>query len=276
MKVMLTGAGGQLGRALQRLLPPEQVLACTHQDLDITCEKSVSAFFKEHTPSIIINCAAYNQVDQAEDDYKTAVQVNVEGPHHLAIASAAANIPIVHISSDYVFDGTKGAPYNEFDAPNPLSKYGRSKLDGENEVRSCNPRHFVIRTAWLFYEHGKNFPKTMLGLKDRDEVKVVSDQKGSPTYVPHLAQAILSLIETDAYGLYHMAAQGEASWYDFTCALYKEAGITARVQPIFSAELGRKARRPAYSALASAQTPRILLPDWHQGLKEFLENLESF
>lgn len=271
MKILLTGANGQLGQALRNIIPAKDVIACARKDLNIVDEDAVSEMLKINKPDLLINCAAYNLVDQAEDDFKKANEVNVVGPHNLALASASLGIPIVHVSTDYVFDGTKGSAYDEFDAPNPLSKYGRSKLDGENEVRSCNPRHFVVRTSWLYSKTGQNFPKTMLSFKDREEVNVVNDQVGSPTYVPHLAEAIMKLIETDAYGIYHLAAQGTASWYEFAVLLYKKAGISMKVNPISSDELGRKAKRPAYSVLVTTQTPQILLPSWESGLEEFLK-----
>jgi dTDP-4-dehydrorhamnose reductase len=269
MKVLITGAGGQLGSALQAALANDDITALTHAQLDIARLRDVNETMAVNRPDIVINTAAYTNVDGAETEWEEAYRCNALGPRNLALATASRNIPLLHVSTDYVFDGTSEKPYHEFDRTNPLSVYGKSKLAGEQAVADCNPRHYIVRTAWLYSPEGKNFPKTMLSLASRDEVRVVSDQYGSPTYAPHLAKAIAELIETGAYGIYHLAGNGGASWYELTLKLYRLCGIGTRVRPVATAEFPRPAVRPRYSVLTSIQDPQILLPPWEDGLAEF-------
>jgi dTDP-4-dehydrorhamnose reductase len=219
---------------------------------------------------VVINAAAYNNVDGAESDPLAAYRANALGPRNIAIATAAAGIPLLHVSSDYVFDGTSARPYHEFDHPQPVSVYAASKLAGEDAVRMLNPKHYLVRTAWLYSAVGKNFAKTIYALaQQQSQVRVVNDQVGSPTYVPHLAVAIATLIATQAFGTYHLANQGAASWYELTCALYRQCGIATPVQPITTPEFPRPAKRPAYSVLTTIQDPTILLPGWEEGVMAF-------
>lgn len=270
MKILLTGAGGQLGRAMQATPGENELIALTHDDLDITNLDQVRGAIEVHSPDIVINTAAWTDVDGAESDEDGAYSLNALGPRNLALASGSLSLPIVHLSTDYVFDGDASRPYHEFDEPNPRTVYGRTKLAGERAVAALNPRHYIVRTAWLYHNEGKNFPTTMIGQADRDEVRVVSDQYGSPTYAPHLARAIGDLIVTGAYGTWHLAGRGGTSWYEITCALYELMGFRTRVIPVSTADFPRPAQRPRYSVLKTLQQPEILLPPWREGLKEFV------
>ncbi len=273
MKVLVTGANGQLGAALQRVLSHD-VVALDRNEMDITDWNVVQQVFVRVKPDVVINAAAFTQVDVAEEEKTPAYQINALGARNLALATAALEIPIVQVSTDYVFDGLGHKPLHEYDVPNPRSVYGASKLAGEQAVTSLNPQHFIVRTAWLFHVHGNNFLKTMCGLADRPEVRVVSDQFGSPTFAPHLAQAIEQLIETQAYGVYHCAGRGGASWYELTKHLYALLKIKTPVVPVSTAEFPRPAERPRYSVLTTIQEPRIVLPPWQEGVESFVIGLD--
>ncbi|NOT53889.1 MAG: dTDP-4-dehydrorhamnose reductase [Deltaproteobacteria bacterium] len=276
MKILLTGAKGQLGQALQRTLTAHAVTAYDHAQLDITKLTNVRDAIYAMYPDVVINAAAYNNVDGAESDPLSSYRGNALGPRNLAVATATAGIPLLHVSSDYVFDGASTRPYHEFDRPHPLSAYAASKLAGEDAVRELNPKHYLVRTAWLYSAVGKNFAKTICALaQQQSEVRVVKDQIGSPTYVPHLATAIATLISTQAFGTYHFANQGAASWYDLTCALYRQRGITTPVQAVTTPEFPRSAKRPAYSALMTIQDPTILLPTWEEGVVAFAKAISE-
>jgi dTDP-4-dehydrorhamnose reductase len=271
MKILIAGADGQLARALRVRLQGHEVVAFTRSDLDISSLAGVRAAVESSEPDLVINAAAYNNVDGAEIDANSAFRINAVGPRNLALVTAAHGIPLLHVSTDYVFDGLAGRAYHEFDRTNPDSTYGRSKLAGELAVASLNHQHFIVRTAWLYDCGTRNFPTTMLSLASKQEVRVVSDQFGSPTFVPHLAQALEHLLDTEAYGTYHIAGAGVSSWFQLTHALYGLLGITTQVKPISSAELSRPAKRPPYSPLVTLQDPEILLPDWRVGLAEFAD-----
>ena len=272
MKILVTGAEGQLGRALQKTLSRHEVIALTRQQLDICQLQAVRDAVHLHGPAVVINAAAYNNVDGAESDPLAAYNGNALGPRNLAVATAGQQLPLVHVSTDYVFDGHGKRPYHEYDRPQPQSVYGASKLAGEDAVRSLNWRHYLVRTAWLYDVDGRNFPNTMRALaQERSEVRVVSDRFGSPTYVPHLARAIASLLESDAYGTYHLAGQGGTSWFELTCTLYRLLGLRTLVIPVATVEFPRPAPRPRYSVLTTVQDPRILLPPWEDGLATFAQ-----
>jgi dTDP-4-dehydrorhamnose reductase len=264
-----------LGTALQASLQAHEVIALGHGQLDITRLTAVRDAVAAHHPDLVINAAAFNDVDGAETRPEEAYVGNARAPRNLAVVTAAHGIALLHVSSDYVFDGTAKRPYNEFDATNPGSTYGRSKLAGEEAVRALNHRHYIVRTAWLFSTVGRNFAKTMCGLAERPEVRVVSDQYGSPTYVPHLADGLAELIKTDAYGTYHMAGSGGASWFQLTCTLYRHLGITTPVHPVSTAEFPRPAERPRYAVLTTVQDPAILLPRWEEGVAAFALAVQS-
>lgn len=278
MKVLITGAGGQLGSALQTVLSDREVVALTRAELDITDFDEVRSAVAAYRPNVVINCAAYTAVDLAESDEAGAFKLNADGPRNLAVITAELNIALVQVSTDYVFDGTGNRPYHENDQTNPQSVYGRSKLAGEQFVASLNPRHFIARTAWLYHHepaNAKNFPKTMLAQSHRASVKVVNDQYGSPTYAPHLAEAVARLIETQSYGVYHLAGGGQTTWFDLTRQLYQLFGVQTAVEPCTTDEFPRPAKRPAYSVLTTNQEPQVLLPPWEVGLSEFANAMQQ-
>jgi dTDP-4-dehydrorhamnose reductase len=269
VKILLTGAGGQLGRALRQALAGHAVVALDHAALDIGRWEEVRAAVRTHRPDLVLNAAAYTRVDEAETDAGTAYIVNARGARNLALGATEAGAALLQVSTDYVFDGASPRPYHEFDRPRPVSVYGASKLAGEQAVRELTPRHYVVRTAWLYDANGRNFPNALRRLAGEPEVRVVSDQYGSPTYAPHLAQAIARLIESGAYGTYHLAGQGAASWFD----LARRLGIATPVVPVSTAEFPRPAPRPRYSVLTTLQDPAILLPPWEQGLAAYVGDL---
>ncbi len=269
MRILIAGAEGQLGRSLLPVLASHDVIPLSHASLDITSLDAVATAVSNLRPALIINAAAYNDVDRAESDSPAAYRLNGLGPRNLAVVSAEHNIAIIHVSTDYVFDGRGERPYHEYDRPNPLSVYGHSKLAGEEAVKALNYRHYIVRTALLYHEDGQNFPNRMIEQRDKSEVRVVDDQFGSPTYAPHLAQAIASLLTTGAYGTYHFAGCGGASILEWTRLLYRLLKIDVRIVPVTSAEFPRPALRPANSVLTTLQEPRILLPRWEEGVAEF-------
>src|SRR5215470_29443 len=269
MKILIAGAGGQLGRALQTILTGHEVIALTHAQLDITRFEDTRRSLAAHRPEIVINAAAYTNVDGAESDHTGAYRLNAVAPRNLAVATADQGAVLLHVSTDYVFDGLGARPYHEFDLTNPLSVYGKSKLAGEQAVTAHNPRHYIVRTSWLYHTEGENFPKAMLAQSRRNEVRVVCDQYGSPTYAPHLAAAISRLIGTGAYGTYHLAGNGAASRFEMTRKLFQLLGIGTVAHPAPTAEFPRPAPRPRYSVLTTIQNPEILLPLWEDGLAEF-------
>lgn len=269
MKVLIVGAGGQLGRSMRPVLGEHEVTTLEHSRLDITSLSAVREACAAFKPEVIINASAYNNVDKAESDEVAAYQLNAVGPRNLAVAAADGNTSVLHVSTDYVFDGLGGAPYHEYHEPNPLSVYGHSKLAGEAAVRQVNPRHYIVRTALLYHEEGTNFPTRMLEQREKPEVRVVSDQIGSPTYAPHLAEAIAKLVVTGAFGTYHFAGSGGASMFEWTKELYSLFRIGVPVKPVTAAEFPRPAKRPANSVLMTIQEPMIVLPPWQEGLAEF-------
>ncbi|MCL2336160.1 MAG: dTDP-4-dehydrorhamnose reductase [Firmicutes bacterium] len=283
MKILLTGVNGQLGRALRQRLEPlgEQynLLACASRELDITdftaCRNVVSDF----QPAVVINAAAYTNVDKAEDEPEAAFAVNALGAQNLALACRKIDAKLIQISSDYVFDGGGACgcgakPYGEYDLTNPLSVYGRSKLWGEELIRDLGGKFFIVRTSWL-YGDGPNFVRTMLRLsKERDQLTVVADQQGSPTYAGDLAAFLIQLMHTEYYGVYHATNEGSCTWYDFARQIMAYAGRSTTVRPITTAEYPVKAKRPAYSVLDNAMlrlrgfTP---LRPWPEALAEYIK-----
>ena len=257
-RVLLTGAGGQLGAALCEAFP--QADARSRQELDVTERIALG-----YVPELVLHAAAWTDVDGAETDEAGALRANVEGTRNVVALGA----PVVYYSSDYIFDGAKREPYVESDEPAPLGAYGRSKLLGEREV----PDGWIVRSSWLFGWTGHNFVRTMLRLgSERDEVSVVADQIGCPTYVGHLAAATRDLLGLPG-GVWHAAAEGEATWAEFAAAIFEEAGLECRVVPISTKELGRPAPRPAYSVLRSERSGAPRLPHWREGLRECIARL---
>jgi dTDP-4-dehydrorhamnose reductase len=273
MRALITGAGGMLGRACADALRARghEVEALTHSELDITEAGAVTGALEHGGPDVVVNCAAWTDVDGAEDDERGAMRVNDEAAGMLAAAAASVDASILHPSSDYVFDGTKREPYVESDHPAPLSAYGRSKLGGETSVAVANPRHLIVRSSWLYGVGGPNFVETMLRIgSEQQEVLVVSDQVGTPTYARHLAGGIAELVEAGQSGIHHVAAAGPCSWYEFATEIFDQAGIECRVMSATTEMLARKAPRPAYSALASERRVAPALPHWRQGLGSYL------
>ena len=261
-RVLITGAGGQLGHALARTFADDEVVALTRADWDV-----VGAPPPLESPGLVLHAAAWTNVDGAEDAEPEAARANVDGTEH----AAALGAPLVAFSSDYVFDGTKGTPYVESDATRPLSVYGRTKLRGES---AAGDEAWIVRSSWLFGETGHNFVRTMLRLgAERDELAVVADQRGCPTYVGHLAEATRQLVDGGAaFGVWHLAAAGDCTWADLAEAIFDEAGLSCRVRRISTAEFGAKAPRPPYSVLRSEKgAPE--LPHWREGLRACLAEL---
>jgi dTDP-4-dehydrorhamnose reductase len=267
-RVLITGADGQLGRALATDFAHEDVVALTRAEWDVTHPAGDAV--PRADLDLVLHTAAWTDVDGAEEDPQGAAAVNIAGTAH----AAALHAPLVTFSTDYVFDGRKRTPYVESDGPNPLSAYGRTKLHGE---AAAGRTAWVVRTSWLFAPTGHNFLRTMLRLgAERDEVAVVDDQRGSPTYVGHLAHAVRELVDGPLpYGLWHVAAEGDCTWADFAAAIYQDAGLDCRVRRISSAELGRPAPRPAYSVLRSGRAGAPRLPHWRDGLRACLAELDA-
>jgi dTDP-4-dehydrorhamnose reductase len=267
-RVLITGAGGQLGHALRESFADEDVVALGHGDWDVASPAGDTV--SRAGFDLVLHAAAWTDVDGAEDDPQGASAVNVGGTAH----AAALGAPLVLFSTDYVFDGRKGEPYLESDAPNPLSAYGRTKLLAE---AAAGPDAWIVRTSWTFGPTGRNFVRTMLGLAaERDEVAVVADQRGAPTYVGHLAAAVRELVDSDApRGVWHLTAEGDCTWADFAEAIFEEAGLETRVRRISTSALGRPAPRPAYSVLRSDRAGAPRLPHWRDGLRECLAALRG-
>ncbi|NNL67638.1 MAG: dTDP-4-dehydrorhamnose reductase [Myxococcales bacterium] len=275
MKLLITGSNGQLGRALTDTLADHRLVLRDLPELDVAEPDPVAALLDAERPDWVLNAAAYTAVDGAESDRAGAERGNVTAPRVLAEATAAREIPLVHVSTDYVFDGETDRPYVESDPPSPRTVYGHTKLAGEEAVRAANPQHFVVRTAWLYSTGGSNFALTMVGAAERGAVRVVDDQTGSPTYAPHLARGIAQLVGRSDWGTVHMANAGQTTWYGLTRALYAELGLDCEVAPCTTDEFPRPAERPRYSALATEREPAILLPSWEEGVRDFASDLRA-
>ncbi len=281
--ILVIGANGQLARSLAAAKPPDGcALHCAARpQTDLTQPQTLKAALDCHDPALVINAAAYTQVDKAESEPDLAFAVNAEGPGALAQACAQADIPLIHVSTDYVYDGKKNSPYDEADIPAPMGVYGRSKLAGEDRVRKAGGRHLILRTAWVYSPWGSNFVKTMLRLADeRDELGVVADQFGCPTYAPHLADAVMELsrqivserVPDDAWGVYCAAGSGETSWHGFAEDIFAQSarlkGPVAAVKPIPTSAYPTPAQRPANSRLNCARLQKrfgLRLPHWKEG-----------
>lgn len=283
MKVLITGANGQVGWELQRALAPlGEVLALGHAQLDLADADAIRQALRHAAPDLIVNAAAYTAVDRAEQEQDLAQAVNGVAPGILAEEAKRLHAALVHYSTDYVFDGSKGAPYEEIDATHPQSVYGASKLAGEKAIAAVNCAHLILRTSWVYGARGKNFLLTMQRLAgERDELRVVDDQIGAPTWSRALAEATLlmlgqclhknSVTESlrDKGGLYHLSAGGQTSWFGFASAIVQQAEKPPRMTPISTAEYPLPAARPAYSVLSNDKIARhfgIHLPDWRQSL----------
>ena len=270
--ILVVGANGMLGRDMMALIG-DAARGVDIDEVDITSLESTERIIRTLKPEIVINCAAYTDVDGCETNVETAMQVNGEGVAHLAMASREIGARLVHISSDYVFDGGKGSPYVEGDAPCPLGVYGQSKLAGEMNA-AFNPDHLIVRTQWLYGLHGNNFVETMLRLaKEKDELSVVDDQIGSPTWTVDLAHAIRALLKSGHRGVYHAANSGFCSWNGFAKAIFEEEGLLIHVKGMTTDELNRPARRPLYSTLDCSKLERdagFQPQPWRAALKTYL------
>ena len=278
MKLLVTGAAGMLGRDVMLAAgnAGHDVVGFGRAELDVTDPAALSRKFDLERPDVVINCAAWTDVDGAEAAEEAAFAVNGTGAGNAAAAAAEVGAGVVYVSSDYVFDGAKGAPYVESDQPAALSAYGRTKLAGEEATVAANKRHFVVRSAWLFGVGGPNFVETMLRLAGSgNEVLVVRDQVGSPTYTWHLAYGIVRLIEGLEFGIHHMAAAGQCSWYEFAREIFEQAKVECKVLSITTEEFGRPAPRPPFSALTSQREHAIRLPSWQDGLAGYLAQRQA-
>uniref|UniRef100_A0A831UEC2 dTDP-4-dehydrorhamnose reductase n=1 Tax=Geobacter metallireducens TaxID=28232 RepID=A0A831UEC2_GEOME len=271
--ILIVGAKGMLGQDLMRVLPGD-VRGVDIEEIDITSPESVRRVLLTLRPRVVVNCAACTDVDGCETSVELAMRVNGEGVGHLAAVTREIGALLVQVSTDYVFDGTKGSPYLEDDPVNPLSVYGKSKLLGEERARQ-NPDHLIVRTQWLYGHGGKNFVETMLRLAgERKELAVVDDQIGSPTWTMDLSLAISELIENGCRGTYHAANRGTCSWFEFAQAIFADAGVAMIVRPQTTEELGRPAPRPLYSVLDCEKLTHdtgLELEGWREALGSYLE-----
>ncbi|OKH20402.1 dTDP-4-dehydrorhamnose reductase [Hydrococcus rivularis NIES-593] len=292
-RILVTGIHGQLGQELKQTLAPlGEVIGVGRETMDLTQANAIRQAIAEAKPDLIVNAAAYTAVDKAETEVELANTINAIAPAIMAQECQKLGVTLLHVSTDYVFDGKKNTPYVEEDSPNPLSAYGKSKLAGEAAIAQACQSHIILRTAWVYGTYGKgNFVKTMLRLgKEREEIRVVADQVGSPTWALDIAQAIAKLVLSSdkmseaTRGIYHFTNSGVASWYDFAIAIFEEArqlGFPLKIRqvvPITTAEYPMPAKRPAYSVLSSQKISAILgshPPYWRDSLRQMLEQLAS-
>ncbi|MBP1157459.1 MULTISPECIES: dTDP-4-dehydrorhamnose reductase [unclassified Paenibacillus] len=280
MRILVTGANGQLGKDLVKILGDiHEVYGYDRLALDITSPVQCKSVIGKVHPDVVIHAAAYTAVDLAETEEDEAYKINAFGTRNLTAAAEELGAKFCYISTDYVFDGTTSTPYKEFDQTNPQSVYGRSKRAGELLVQSLSSKYFIVRTSWVYGIHGTNFVKTMLNLsKERDTLKVVNDQIGSPTYTVDLSRFIAQLVETECYGIYHASNSGACSWYDFACAIFEESGISMILQPCSTEEFPRPAPRPKYSVMDHLSIRTNGFKDfrnWREALRNFLKELKG-
>lgn len=285
MKILVTGANGQLGRELRNILEseiPGQSIYTDVSELDLTDSKAVDLFFKQNEISHVVNCAAYTAVDRAEEEKLECASININAVKNLAIAADSIGAKIIHISTDYVFDGTAHRPYKESDKVNPISEYGTTKRKGETALLALAPESIIIRTSWLYSPHGNNFVKTMMRLgEERPEIKVVCDQIGSPTYALDLAKAIYNVLTSHQWveGIFHYSNEGVCSWYDFAKAIHRVAGINGCiVSPIPTEEYPTAASRPFYSVLDKSRikaTYGTKVPYWEDSLIDCINRIKN-
>lgn len=279
MKVLVTGASGQLGFDVCRELRQRGIehRGLSSKELDIRDGAAVQRMLEEYRPDAVIHCAAYTQVDRAEEEPEQCFAVNALGTRNIARACAAVGAKLLYISTDYVFPGTGERPYEPEDETGPLGIYGKSKLEGEHAVRELLDRFFIVRISWAFGINGGNFIRTMLRLSETvDTVRVVADQVGSPTYTADLAPLLCDMIQTEKYGIYHASNEGFCSWAELAEAVFAAAGRQTKVQRVTTAEYGAKAPRPHNSRLSKTKLPErgfCPLPWWQDGLKRFLEEM---
>ena len=276
IKILVTGGNGQLAQCLKDIVKNDSELDVDFQDLpylDITDKQQLESYFLKNEFDYCINCAAYTAVDLAEEQSNLAYAVNAEGPKNLAEVCKKYQVKLIHISTDFVFDGKKQTPYVETDMPNPLGVYGASKWQGERNIQEGMETYFIIRTSWLYSEYGNNFMKTMLRLSEtRDEISVVSDQIGAPTYAGDLAEVLIKIILSSStnYGVYNYSNSGAISWYDFAAEIFKLFGKTIELKPIKTEDYPTEAKRPKYSVLEKSKLISVfdtLIPYWRDSLK---------
>lgn len=269
MKILVTGANGMLGKDLCPVLEDVGafVIETDIDNLDITDEEAVAGAISQTHPDMVIHCAAYTNVDAAEKDIETAERINIYGTENLAKSCGKLDIPLVYISTDYVFDGTKNSPYLPDDDPKPLNNYGLTKLRGEEAVKKYCEKYYIVRTSWLYGHHGKNFVETMLKLAaENKEIKVVDDQTGCPTWTIELANGILKLLSMP-YGTYHICGSGQTSWYEFAKEIFNQSNISQEVLPCKTEDFPRPAKRPKYSVMDN----KGLCRNWQAALHDYLE-----
>lgn len=286
--ILVTGANGQLGSEIRRISQLHEnnfkFFFTDVAELDITNPDAIDSFLKENNIKYIVNCAAYTAVDKAEDDVDLCYKINRDAVSNLGLAATNNGAKVIHVSTDYVYDGTTTTPYTESDAVNPQSVYGKSKQEGEVELMKACPDSIIIRTAWLYSIFGNNFVKTMMKLgRERDEINVVADQTGTPTNAADLAHAIVRILdfsEANSFvsGIYHYSNEGVTTWYDFTLAIHKDAGITCKVNPITTDQYPTRAVRPQYSVLDKSKiksTFHLVIPKWEDSLNICVKELLS-
>lgn len=281
MKVLVTGVRGQLGYDVVNELEKRgiEAVGVDIQEMDITDADSVNKVIKAAAPDAVIHCAAYTAVDAAEENEELCRKVNADGPQNIANVCKELDIKMVQISTDYVFNGQGENFWKPEDACEPQSVYGQTKYEGELAVRNTLEKYFIVRIAWVFGINGKNFVKTMLGLAEKfDTIRVVNDQFGSPTYTYDLAKLLVDMVLTEKYGVYHATNEGTCSWYEFACAIFKEAGIDMNVVPVSTEEYGAKANRPANSRMSKDKLTENgfeKLPAWQDALKRYIAALKE-
>ncbi len=268
MKVLVTGANGMLGQDLCPILEDAGcfVIETDVDNMDITKPEETEAFITGTHPDLVIHCAAYTNVDKAEEDLETASKINAAGAENIAKVCGKLDIPMVYISTDYVFDGKNNVPYKPDDKTNPINNYGLTKLQGEEAVKKYCKKYYIARTSWLYGIHGKNFVETMLSLKDKPELKVVDDQIGCPTWTVELANGILKLLQKP-YGTYHVCGSGHTSWYGFAKEIFKQSNLNVNLVPCTTDEFPRPAKRPQYSVMDNDQICR----NWEAALYDYLQ-----
>lgn len=282
--VLVTGANGQLGTCLKDVAKSHKnssFIFTNSSELDVTNKNAISTFFSDKNIDYCINCAAYTAVDKAEKDIENATKINVRGAQNLANICKENDTVLIHISTDFVFDGEAKTPYKETDKPNPKSVYGLTKLKGEEKIQSAMEKYIIIRTSWLYSEYGVNFMKTMLRLgKKSPKLGVVNDQKGTPTYAKDLAEVILEFIEATNldFGIYHYSNSGETNWYEFAKEIFKRSDISIDLKPIKTIDYPTAAERPKYSILNASKIKKALdikIPNWKESLEETLKNFSK-
>lgn len=282
MRIAITGAGGQLGRELalwSNAQPGDVLIPLTRSELDVTDANQCLSVLEHVHPNVIVHCAAYTAVDKAESEHDAAFAVNGSGTRNVAEAAKAVGAKLCYISTDYVFDGTGNEPYTTEHQPNPQSVYGKSKLAGELAVQELVDRHFIVRTSWVFGRYGNNFVKTMLKVgAEKQQIRVVDDQIGAPTYTYDLANLLLQLVKTEQYGMYHVSNSGSCSWYEFAKTIFQYAEMPVEVVPCSTKQFPRPAERPAYSVLSHDAIRSAGFPPmraWQDALRHYLKHDEA-